>query len=146
MTLTDFVERVGRTLFEVPFGGGSPRAANNAELAEIRHAFESVTRDRIIGGDATLSLVTGEDIIEADHLADGIHPGDEGHKRIAAHVGKALNAAVKSAGEGAGAEGTPAEVIGIRSPSMFRVERSDDAEDDAGDGPRSDQTAASSLY
>jgi len=112
-----------------------------ASLAEIRHAFESVTRDRIIGGDATLSLVTGEDIIEADHLADGIHPGDEGHKRIAAHVGKALNAAVKSAGEGAGA-GAPADVIGISSPSMFRVERSDDAGDDAA----SDQAAASSLY
>jgi hypothetical protein len=39
MTLTDFVERVGRTIFEAPFGGGRPRAANNAELAEIRHAI-----------------------------------------------------------------------------------------------------------
>jgi lysophospholipase L1-like esterase len=117
-----------------------------ASLAEIRHAFESVTRDRIIGGDATLSLVTGVDIIEADHLADGIHPGDEGHKRIAAHVGKALNAAVKSAGEGAGAEGTPADVIGISSPSMFRVERSEDAGEEAGNDSRSDQAAASSLY
>lgn len=39
MTLTDFVERVGRTIFEAPFGGGTPRAANNAELAEIRHAI-----------------------------------------------------------------------------------------------------------
>jgi hypothetical protein len=39
MTLTDFVERVGRTIFEAPFGGGTPRAANAAELAEIRHAI-----------------------------------------------------------------------------------------------------------
>ena len=39
MTLTDFVERVGRTIFEAPFGGGTPRAASNAELAEIRHAI-----------------------------------------------------------------------------------------------------------
>jgi hypothetical protein len=39
MTLTDFVERVGRTIFESPFGGGSPRAAKSAELAEIRHAI-----------------------------------------------------------------------------------------------------------
>jgi hypothetical protein len=39
MTLTDFVERVGRTIFEAPFGGGTPRAANSAELAEIRHAI-----------------------------------------------------------------------------------------------------------
>jgi hypothetical protein len=39
MTLTDFVERVGRTIFEAPFGGGAPRTANHAELAEIRHAI-----------------------------------------------------------------------------------------------------------
>jgi hypothetical protein len=39
MTLTDFVERVGRTIFEAPFGGGPPRTANHAELAEIRHAI-----------------------------------------------------------------------------------------------------------
>ena len=39
MTLTDFVERVGRTIFEAPFGGGAPRAASSAELAEIRHAI-----------------------------------------------------------------------------------------------------------
>jgi hypothetical protein len=39
MTLTDFVERVGRTIFEAPFGGGTPRTANKAELAEIRHAI-----------------------------------------------------------------------------------------------------------
>ena len=34
------------------------------------------------------------------HLADGIHPGDEGHKRIAAAVAKSLNAAMSSATEG----------------------------------------------
>jgi hypothetical protein len=39
MTLTDFVERVGRTIFEAPFGGGAPRTASHAELAEIRHAI-----------------------------------------------------------------------------------------------------------
>jgi hypothetical protein len=39
MTLTDFVEKVGRTIFEAPFGGRPPRAANHAELAEIRHAI-----------------------------------------------------------------------------------------------------------
>jgi hypothetical protein len=39
MTLGDFVERFGRTLFEAPFGGGSPRRAGSAELAEIRHAI-----------------------------------------------------------------------------------------------------------
>ena len=44
MTLTDFVERVGRTIFEAPFGG-APRSANHAELAEIRHAIlEEIAR------------------------------------------------------------------------------------------------------
>ena len=52
-------------------------------------------------GDYSLSLVTGETIIEADHLADGIHPGDEGHKRIAAAMAKALNTAIDSDGTGA---------------------------------------------
>jgi hypothetical protein len=52
MTLTDFVERVGRTLFEVPFGGGAPRAASHAELAEIRHAIleEIERRSQRTGG------------------------------------------------------------------------------------------------
>ena len=39
MTLAEFVERVGRTIFEAPFGGGTPRGARSAELAEIRHAI-----------------------------------------------------------------------------------------------------------
>jgi len=39
MTLGDFVERVGRTIFEAPFGGAAPRVAGTAELAEIRHAI-----------------------------------------------------------------------------------------------------------
>ena len=41
-------------------------------------------------GDGALSLVAGGDVLNADHLADGIHPGDEGHKRLAAAVAKAL--------------------------------------------------------
>ena len=68
-----------------------------ATLADIRHAIESVTRDRIVSGDQTLALVAGEAIITAEHLGDGIHPDDEGHKRIAATVGKALGLAMRTA-------------------------------------------------
>ena len=71
-----------------------------ATLADIRNAIESVTLDRIVAGDRALSLVPGAGIIDAGHLADGIHPGDEGHKRIAAAVSKALNAAMTMAAEG----------------------------------------------
>ena len=75
-----------------------------ATLADIRHAIESVIRDRIVEGDHTLALVAGEAIINADHLGDGIHPDDEGHKRIAATVGKAMGLALKAANESLGAD------------------------------------------
>ena len=68
-----------------------------ATLAELRQAIESVTRQRIDEGDDALSLIEGLGIITAEHLDDGIHPGDEGHKRIAASVVKALTASLKSA-------------------------------------------------
>ena len=71
-----------------------------ASLSDIRQAIESVTSDRMATGDNALSLVTGQGIVDADHLADGIHPGDEGHKRIAAAMAKALTAALASADDG----------------------------------------------
>ncbi len=67
-----------------------------ASMSDIRHAIESVTRERIVDGDVTLSLVAGESVITEEHLADGIHPGDEGHKRIASAVARALDAAMRS--------------------------------------------------
>jgi len=70
-----------------------------ATLVDLRDAVEAATRDRIVSGDTMLSLVGGEDIISPEHLADGIHPGDEGHKRIASAAGKALSAAMQTARE-----------------------------------------------
>ncbi len=70
-----------------------------ATLADLRDAVEAATRDRIVSGDTMLSLVGGEDIIGPEHLADGIHPGDEGHKRIASAASKALGAALQAARE-----------------------------------------------
>ena len=60
MTLTDFVERVGRTIFEAPFGGGAPRTANHAELAEIRHAIlaEIERKSYRSGGRESVSRIT----------------------------------------------------------------------------------------
>ena len=69
-------------------------------MADIRDAIETIARERIVAGDTTLSLVAGESVIGENHLADGIHPGDEGHKRIASAVGKALSAAMRAAQEG----------------------------------------------
>ncbi len=70
-----------------------------ATLVDLRDAVEAATRDRIVSGDTMLSLVAGEDIISPEHLADGIHPGDEGHKRIASATAKALSAAMQTARE-----------------------------------------------
>ncbi len=70
-----------------------------ATLVDLRDAVEAATRDRIVSGDTMLSLVGGEDIISPEHLADGIHPGDEGHKRIASAAAKALGAAMQTAKE-----------------------------------------------
>jgi len=68
-----------------------------ASLADLRQAMESVTRQRIADGDTALTLVEGLRILTPEHLDDGIHPGDEGHKRIAAAVVKALTASLKAA-------------------------------------------------
>jgi lysophospholipase L1-like esterase len=64
-----------------------------ATLHDIRGSVESVTHWRIREGDINLALLPGHDVIDEWYLTDGIYPGDEGHKRIAAAVGKYLFAA-----------------------------------------------------
>lgn len=79
MTLTDFVERVGRTLFEAPFGGGSPKGASHAELAEIRHAIlDELERKQYRSGGRTLFpfnrvqiVIRGADAQQASALQGG---------------------------------------------------------------------------
>jgi lysophospholipase L1-like esterase len=41
-------------------------------------------------GDDLLTLVPGGDILGPDLLADGIHPGDEGHRVLARVLGGAV--------------------------------------------------------
>ena len=112
-----------------------------ATLADIRNAIESATRDRVGAGDDSLSLVVGETIIEAGHLADGIHPGDEGHKRIAATVAKALNAAMNPLGQNLAPDLMREGVGGFRSAG-----EAGDLLDESLDGRYSERTAASSVY
>ena len=56
-----------------------------ATLADLRAAIEAVASDR-----ADVDLVPGRDLVRADQLPDGIHPGDDGHAAIAAAVGPVL--------------------------------------------------------
>ena len=37
--------------------------------------------------DQQTSLLPGADLLPADLLADGIHPGDEGHRELATRIG-----------------------------------------------------------
>ena len=60
-----------------------------ATLADLRAAMEEAVQARIDGGDDAIVLIPGADVITAAHLADGIHPGDEGQARLAEVFGAA---------------------------------------------------------
>ena len=64
-----------------------------ATLADLRAAFEDAVCERMRGGDARLSLVPGLPLLPAERFADGIHPDDEGHARLAAALGPKIRAA-----------------------------------------------------
>ena len=59
-----------------------------ATLADLRGAIEATA------GEAGVTLVSGDGVLQPHHLADGIHPGDEGHRVLADVFGSAVAAAV----------------------------------------------------
>ncbi|MFI6643091.1 GDSL-type esterase/lipase family protein [Streptomyces sp. NPDC050504] len=64
-----------------------------ATLGELRAAMERAVRDLVAAGDGALSLVPGAGILGPGHLADGLHPTDAGHARIAAAIARAWRSA-----------------------------------------------------
>jgi len=62
-----------------------------ATLTELRIAMEETVRERMLAGDVRLHLVEGSTLVAPCDLDDGIYPGDEGHIRVAAAVGKVLS-------------------------------------------------------
>ncbi|GGY68269.1 GDSL-type esterase/lipase family protein [Streptomyces xanthochromogenes] len=64
--------------------------ALGATLSELRAAMEGATEELIAGGDHTLQLLPGKDLLTPDHLVDGLHPTDEGHAVLGAAVARAL--------------------------------------------------------
>ena len=60
-------------------------------LTELRIAIEEAVRERMISGDVRLHLVEGSTVVDVSDLADGRYPGDDGHIRIAAAVGKVIS-------------------------------------------------------
>ncbi len=71
-----------------------------ATLDDLRVAMEEAVRDRLAAGDDNIVLVPGAGVLGADLLADGIHPGDAGHARLAEVFGSAVAGAVGRAGRG----------------------------------------------
>ncbi|MFF7079989.1 GDSL-type esterase/lipase family protein [Streptomyces lavendulae] len=65
-----------------------------ATLGALRDAMERATRDRIAAGDGRLALLPGRDLLGPEHLADGLHPDDEGHRIL----GLAVVTAARRAG------------------------------------------------
>ncbi len=60
-------------------------------LADLRIAMEETIHELMAAGDSKIYLVEGGTVVTPSDLADGVYPGDEGHKRIAAAVGKHLS-------------------------------------------------------
>jgi len=85
-----------------------------ATLADLRAAMEEAVRSRIDAGDDTIVLVPGAEVITAAQLADGIHPGDDGHARLAEVFGSAVAVAVAVAAAATGPVDGVRAVDGVR--------------------------------
>ncbi|SDJ87495.1 GDSL-type esterase/lipase family protein [Streptomyces indicus] len=72
-----------------PDAENTPNALG-ATLAELRVAQERAVTDLV---DKQVHLLSGARLIAAEHMVDGVHPGDEGHGLIAQGVVEALRAA-----------------------------------------------------
>jgi lysophospholipase L1-like esterase len=64
-----------------------------AGLADLRAAMERTAEAWIAAGEAGIHLIRGGELIEERHLADGVHPNDEGHAIMAEVIGPQLAAA-----------------------------------------------------
>jgi lysophospholipase L1-like esterase len=72
-----------------PDAEATPNAVG-ATLAGLRDAMEDVVRERIAAGDQQFRLVPGPTVFDPALLADGIHPGDEGHQVLARAYAEAV--------------------------------------------------------
>jgi lysophospholipase L1-like esterase len=67
-----------------------------ATLADLRLAIEERTERRCTL-DPRIQLVRGGALLTVDQLADGVHPGDEGHRVLAEAIGSAVRASLDAA-------------------------------------------------
>ncbi|WP_123457213.1 GDSL-type esterase/lipase family protein [Streptomyces sp. PanSC19] len=66
------------------------RNALGATLTELRRAMERAGHDLAAEGDPHLHVLPGRALLGPEHLADGLHPNDAGHARLAGAVAGAL--------------------------------------------------------
>lgn len=90
-----------------------------ATLADLRRAMEDVYADWATR-DPVFSWCSGAELLTADLLADGIHPGDQGHAALAARLGPLLAAA---AGVRPGGEVPPPALISPASAARASRQR-----------------------
>jgi lysophospholipase L1-like esterase len=65
-----------------------------SSLVDLRRSMESaVTEFARAHGDERLTLVPGLGLVPAELLVDGVHPGDEGHRRLADELAPLVGAA-----------------------------------------------------
>jgi lysophospholipase L1-like esterase len=100
--LRDFVAIVRQGHPETPIVAVSPITRPDAEetpnrlgatLVDLRTAFEEVLGELQVE-DPGITLVEGFPLVTVEQLADGIHPGDEGHAAMAAAIGPVVAAAL----------------------------------------------------
>jgi lysophospholipase L1-like esterase len=100
-TTAAFLDILRQAFPRVPLVVASPVLRPDAEstpnrlgatLADLREAMERAVSDRL-PADPALSLLPGRDLISAAQLADGIHPGDDGHRALADAIGGTVSGA-----------------------------------------------------
>ncbi|MEU1227664.1 GDSL-type esterase/lipase family protein [Streptomyces sp. NPDC005828] len=74
------------------------RNALGATLTELRRAMERAGRDLASEGDPHLHVLPGGPLLGPEHLADGLHPNDAGHARLAGAVAGALRGMLRPGG------------------------------------------------
>jgi lysophospholipase L1-like esterase len=61
-----------------------------ATLGDLREAVERAVDALVASGDSRVALLPGEPLLVAGQLADGLHPDDSGHARLAASFAGAV--------------------------------------------------------
>ncbi|MFG2149287.1 hypothetical protein ACGFRG_34555 [Streptomyces sp. NPDC048696] len=69
-----------------PAAERTPNAVGST-LTELRTAMEEAAGD---ANDSRLQVLPGRDLVTPADLADGLHPNDRGHEKIAAAVAEVL--------------------------------------------------------